>query len=203
MSKGKANAGKPSAPEDKVVRVADPTQIAGSSSEAWTHVLVNQTLKSLWTKHSDPEQCSQQLDGAIDALLGIGSQDVIEGMLAGQMIAAHNAAMECYRRAMLGEQSFEGRNMNLAQANKLSRTYGALAEALNRHRGKGQQKMTVEHVHVHAGGQAVVGVVNRGGSASPKDDGQPHAIEHAPGEPLLGQIEEEREALPSACGSRL
>jgi hypothetical protein len=36
------------------------------------------------------------------------------------------------------------------------------AEALNRHRGKGQQKVTVEHVHVHAGGQAVVGMVEWG-----------------------------------------
>ena len=45
------------------------------------------------------------------------------------------------------------------QANKLSRTWATLLEALNRHRGKGQQKVTVEHVHVHAGGQAVVGMV--------------------------------------------
>jgi hypothetical protein len=36
-------------------------------------------------------------------------------------------------------------------------------EALNRHRGKGQQKMTVEHVHVHDGGQAIVGFVSQGG----------------------------------------
>ena len=35
--------------------------------------------------------------------------------------------------------------------------------ALNRHRGKGQQKVTVEHVHVHAGGQAVVGIVETPG----------------------------------------
>jgi hypothetical protein len=28
-----------------------------------------------------------------------------------------------------------------------------LLDALNRHRGKGQQKVTVEHVHVHSGGQ--------------------------------------------------
>jgi hypothetical protein len=27
--------------------------------------------------------------------------------------AAHNAAMECYRRAMIGEQTFEGRRENL------------------------------------------------------------------------------------------
>ena len=77
--------------------------------------------------------------------------------MAAQLIAAHNAAMECYRRAMLPEQTAEGRRENLSQANKLSRTYTILVEALNRHRGKGHQKVTVEHVHVHAGGQAVVG----------------------------------------------
>ena len=60
---------------------------------------------------------------------------------------------------MLGEQTFEGHRENLNQANKLSRTYATLLDALNRHRGKGQQKVTVEHIHVHAGGQAVVGVV--------------------------------------------
>ena len=66
---------------------------------------------------------------------------------------------------MIGQQTFEGRRDNLAQANKLSRTYATLVEALNRHRGKGQQKVTVEHVHVHAGGQAVVGVIAPPGGA--------------------------------------
>jgi hypothetical protein len=54
--------------------------------------------------------------------------------MAAQLIAAHNAAMECYRRAMLGEQTFEGRRENLAQANKLSRTYATLLDAA---RGRG------------------------------------------------------------------
>jgi hypothetical protein len=52
---------------------------------------------------------------------------------------------------MLREQTFEGRREALSQANKLSRTSGLLVETLNRHRGKGQQKVTVEHVHVHSG----------------------------------------------------
>jgi hypothetical protein len=47
------------------------------------------------------------------------------GHEAAQLIAAHNAAMECYRRAMIGEQTSEGRRENLAQANKLSRTQQA------------------------------------------------------------------------------
>ena len=121
--------------------------------------------------------------------------------MAAQLIAAHNAAMECYRRAMIGEQTFEGRRENLAQANKLSRTYAALLEALNRHRGKGQQKVTVEHVHVHAGGQAVVGMVvgDPGGGDRTKLEEQPHAkqIAHAP-EPALPCADEGRETVPVA-----
>ena len=42
--------------------------------------------------------------------------------MAAQLIAAHSAAMECYRRAMLAAQTFEGRREYLSQANKLSRT---------------------------------------------------------------------------------
>ena len=59
-------------------------------------------------------------------------------------------------------------------ANKLSRTYAMLLEALNRHRGKGQQKVTVEHVHVHAGGQAIVGNISAPGGSAKLED-QPHA----------------------------
>ena len=77
---------------------------------------------------------------------------------------------------MIGEQTLQGRSENLSQANKLSRTYSTLLEALNRHRGKGQQKVTVEHVHVHAGGQAVVGSVEtQGGGDKIKSEDQPHA----------------------------
>src|SRR3981189_3501034 len=69
---------------------------------------------------------------------------------------------------------------NLAQANKLSRTYATLLEALNRHRGKGQQKVTVEHVHVHAGGQAEICLADSGRARPRAGDGsnleeQPHA----------------------------
>src|ERR1700730_4553758 len=60
-------------------------------------------------------------------------------MMAAQLLAAHNATRECYRRAMIAEQTLEGRRENLNQANKLSRTYATLIDALNRHRGKGQQ----------------------------------------------------------------
>ncbi|MGB3142122.1 MAG: hypothetical protein WBB16_15155 [Aestuariivirga sp.] len=137
--------------------------IGGSHSDQWNNTLANQVVQALWIKNLSAEERDRQLSATVAALIGIAPKDELEGMMAAQLVAAHNAAMECYRRAMIVEQSFEGRRENLTQANKLSRTYAALIEALNRHRGKGQQKVTVEHVTVNAGGQAIVGSVEAGG----------------------------------------
>ena len=81
--------------------------------------------------------------------------------------------------------------------NKLARTFATQMEALNRYRGKGQQKMTVEHVHVHDGGQAIVGQVAQGGGATEKDRGQSHAIGYAPGETLRSE-DKKKDAVPIA-----
>ena len=174
--------------------------IGGSQSDNWNNTLANQAVQALWVKNSDTKTRDKQLSATVAALVGIAPKDELEGMMAAQLIAAHNAAMECYRRAMIGEQTFEGRSENLNQANKLSRTWATLLEALNRHRGKGQQKVTVEHVHDHAGGQAVVGMVERpGGGDCGKSEEQPHAkqIAHAP-EPALRSDDTERDTVPVA-----
>ena len=212
------NAAKKPAKLEPEVDHHDPSQlkgslkpIGGSMSDDWNNVIANQTVQSLWLKHSNADDAKQLRHATIAALIGISPKDELEGMMAAQLIACHNAAMECYRRAMIGEQTFEGRRENLSQANKLSRTYATLLEALNRHRGKGQQKVTVEHVHVHAGGQAVVGMVGTppgqpGGGAGVKSEDQPHAsvprsIAHAPGTEMRSQIETERQAV-SVTGSK-
>ena len=162
-------------------------------------------VQALWVKNSDKNERDRQLSAAVAALIGIAPKGELEGMMAAQLIAAHNAAMECYRRAMIGEQTFEGRRENLIQANKCSRTYAALLEALNRHRGKGQQKVVVEHVNVHSGGQAVVGNISTpapGGGAREKTGEQPRALAYAPGVEMPCQIEAERIAVPSTGGER-
>ena len=174
----------PDDPDDQKGKLKD---IGGSKSDNWNNVLANQAVQSLWLAHLDEGGRNRHCSATVAALIGIGPQDELEAMVAAQLLAAHNAAMECYRRAMIGEQTFEGRRENLAQANKLSRTFATLLEALNRHRGKGQQKVTVEHVHVHSGGQAVVGVVEPpGGGDRAKLEDQPHAkqIANAPQPPM-------------------
>jgi hypothetical protein len=199
-----ANQSKPNPkPSPTMVEAHDPAslpgrlkRIGGSMSDDWNNILANQTVSSLWYKNSDFEEAQKQRGAAVAGLIGIGPRDELEGMLAAQLIACHSASMECYRRAMHGEQTFEGRKENLSQANKLSRTYATLLEALNRHRGKGQQKVTVEHVHVHEGGQAIVGNVEGGGMRT-KSENQPHALGYAPGE-TLRSADAERQAVPVA-----
>jgi hypothetical protein len=182
MAKQRENAPKTVVADDPEDRKGRLKNIGGSQSDHWNSTLANQAMQALWVKNSSLEERDQQWSATVAALIGIAPKDELEGMMAAQLTAAHNAAMECYRRAMLGEQTFEGRKENLNQANKLSRTYASLLEALNRHRGKGQQKVTVEHVHVHSGGQAIVGSVNPGGGVASGNQGQPHAkaISHAP-----------------------
>ena len=169
--------------------------IGGSNFDAWNGFIVRQATNSVWYGHNpDADRTHEKQCAALSLLVGISPKDELEGMVAAQLLASHNAAMECYRRAMISEQTFEGRKENLNQANKLSRTHATLLEALNRHRGKGQQKVTVEHVHVHEGGQAIVGNVE-GGGARLKTEDQPHALGYAPGETLRSE-DAEREAVP-------
>lgn len=184
-------------PEDRKGKLRP---IGGSKSDNWNNLLGAQAVQALWLRNSDAETQDRQFNATLAALIGIGPKDELEGMMAAQLIAAHNASMECYRRAMIGEQSFEGRRENLNQANKLSRTYATLLDALNKHRGKGQQKVTVEHVHVHSGGQAVVGNVETpGGGDRTKPEEQPHAkqIAHA-SQPKMRSENEKRESVPVA-----
>jgi hypothetical protein len=175
------NSKKPASDGEKAkeISVKDPNNlkgtmkhIGGSQSDQWNETLANQALRTLWTAYSNDETQKRQYQGMVAALVGIEPRDELEAMIAAQLFGAHNAAMECYRRAMLKDQTFEGQRENLNQANKLSRTYAVLLDTLNRHRGKGQQKVTVEHVHVHSGGQAIVGTIESPAVDSPKPAGQ-------------------------------
>jgi hypothetical protein len=75
-------------------------------------------------------------------------------------------------------------------------------EALKRYRSGGEQKMTVEHVHVHPGAQAIVGNVSRSGegagvAAKPEDQPDAKQIAHAPEPAMLG-ADPARERVPVA-----
>jgi hypothetical protein len=163
-------------------------------------------FKAAFLKTAPPttlEGIERYLDSGM--IKGIGLRDVVEGVLAARMADTHESALACFRRAALAEQTFAGRELGLKYADKLVRSFAALTDALNRHRGKGQQLVRVEHVHVHPGGQAIVGAVTQGGGGGHQEsEDQPHApgsIAHEP-EPPLRCPDAQREALPVPGGGR-
>jgi hypothetical protein len=96
-------------------------------------------------------------DVAVAMVHAIGPRDPVEAILASQMVAAHDAAMEMIRRARISEQPSDIIDSCITRATRLMRTVTAQVVALKDYRSKGQQTVTVQHVDVREGGQAIVG----------------------------------------------
>jgi hypothetical protein len=103
---------------------------------------------------------SKDMNGALGFLQDMQPKDPAEAMLLTQMYGTHLLACRTMGNANISDQASEGVANNIAQATKLSRTYMAQMEALKKYRGKGQQKITVEHVNINEGGKAIIGDIN-------------------------------------------
>jgi hypothetical protein len=94
----------------------------------------------------------------LSVIKGIKPKDQVEALLAAQMAAVHEATMTFARRLAhvdtLPQQDSAERAFN-----KLARTFVTQMEALKRYRTGCEQKVTVQHVSVSEGGQAIVGNV--------------------------------------------
>ena len=98
----------------------------------------------------------------LSVVRGVAPKDELEAMLAVQMGAIHQATMMMARQ-LNHVDTIPQRDSAERALNKLARTYAMQMEALKRYRTSGEQKVTVEHVTVNAGGQAIVGAVTQGG----------------------------------------
>ena len=137
-------------------------RIAGTTDPDFLETLTNGVAAATRGHGSD----IQAVNGSLAALAGIQPRDELEAMLAGQMTAVHNMAMEMAKRALLAGQTVEGVSENVSRASRLMRTFCAQVEALQRYRNAGQSTVTVQHVTVGEGGQAIIGNVDRGGGGN-------------------------------------
>jgi len=108
------------------------------------------------------EELLTKLNASFLIFSGMKPKDSIEAMMITQMIAVHEMALSMSEKALITEQPNEFVEQNINRTTKLCRTYASLVEAFNKYRTKGQQKITVQHVNVNDGGQAVIGDVNQG-----------------------------------------
>jgi hypothetical protein len=180
----------------------------GTTEGGVASILLNSLINAACDGTSSHPPSEQDVNGVLAAVHGIRANDEIEAMLAVQMVATHFAATRALRR-LKGSDTVSQQDSNGNLAVKLLRTFTAQTEAFQRYRGKGQQKVTVEHVHIHKGGQAIVGSVSQSGGRRDNDEnrGQPHAPENAGAITFalgttLPSADEAREAMPVASGRR-
>ena len=109
-----------------------------------------------------------KIEVAMKTMKEMAPGNLTEAMLAVQMIGVHNAAVHFLCKSLAPNQTRGGEDAGVSHATKLSRLFTEQLSAMAKLKGKsGQQKMTIEHVHVHAGGQAIVGPVGpRSGAPS-------------------------------------
>jgi hypothetical protein len=112
---------------------------------------------------------------AIDTAESIDAENGLEKMLAHQLAVTHEAALRLMDRALSyeagGRSMREGDSIEACRlANSAARLMSAFQDGiatLQRMRTGGNQTVTVQHVNVASGGQAVVGNVQTGGAKRP------------------------------------
>jgi hypothetical protein len=135
--------------------------VTGTGNEV-ARVLVAQLASGLalpdW---EDKDGC---LIRACSILAEYAPRGIVETQLAVQMAAVHDASMKFMGRAVDKSQTPEAIDASIARATRLLRLHLEQILVWQRLKGKaGQQRVRVEHVHVHQGGQAIVGAVNAPG----------------------------------------
>ncbi len=158
MSEGTERAGR----QEVVVaaeELGSPAAVTGTAHAGLAARLAGQVAEALWLPGGlEAAEQAARVGAALAALRGLAPRAELEGMLGVQMVAVHGAAMECLRRAAQADAS--GRAAELRQAGRLIALYAKQVEALNRHRGRGSQTVTVEHVQVR-GGKTVMRQINQ------------------------------------------
>lgn len=89
----------------------------------------------------------------------IAPRDATERLLAVQMAVTHTSLLAASVK-MNGAESLEAQEVFERSFTRLARTFTAQTEALRKHRTGGQSRVTVEHVTINDGGQAIVGSVD-------------------------------------------
>ncbi|MFK4488261.1 hypothetical protein [Bradyrhizobium sp. USDA 336] len=96
----------------------------------------------------------------ISTIRSIAPKDSVEAMLVSQMVSVHMAAMRCACRLACTDDLAQQEGIARALT-RLSRTFAAQVEALNRHRNSDERAITVQNLSVQDGGRAIVGNVTQ------------------------------------------
>ena len=136
------------------------------------HGLLSQLVKASAVARQ-PDQGN--LAFMVSTLKSIAPKDSLESMLAAQMVSIQVATMRCACRLACTDDVQQQESLTRALT-RLSRTFAAQIEALNRHRSSGACAITVQNLSVQDGGKAVVGHFTQHANLISAQPGLAHVI---------------------------
>ena len=137
------------------------------------------------------------LNFMLSVIKGIEPRDQLEAMLATQMAAVHVASMTLAQR-LGGVEDVVQQDSAERAFNKLTRTFAMQMEALKRYRTGAERKVTLQHVSVAEGGQAIVGNVTQ----APRENGREKAAQEKAATPAPSLPDTNVVPMPSMGKSR-
>ena len=130
----------------------------GTVSDAFVDMALHHLERAARMPGAGPSNMA--INGAIAMIVARAPRDEVEAALAVQMACTHMVMM-VMRARVGGGHGGPHRLPGMASAiAKLTRAYCTQVETYRRLRGGVEQKITVQHVTVNEGGQAIVGAVN-------------------------------------------
>lgn len=150
-------------------------QAMGTASTEFSEAMLMQL--SRLARRPDQSLDETRLNAMLAVLDAAQPENEVEAMLLMQMALAHDMAFDLAARAHAAEYTNALECLGGLSV-RFMRAFAANAEALGKLRRGGEQRVKVEHVHVHPGGQAIVGDVHShlGGGGAENSAEQPHAI---------------------------
>ena len=146
-----------------------------------------------------------ELDTVIAIISGQQPKNELEAMVISQMAVTHALTMRSFGN-LNRSNSIQQQDSNALTVARLTKAFASQMDALGKLRRGGEQRVVVEHVHVHAGAQAIVGAVTHTGGPRVliENQGQPHATTAIPivasdGQEMRSQ-NPEREIVPVSSG---
>jgi hypothetical protein len=137
--------------------------IFGTDCDLQANALLSHCLKVLkGDEAGNAGEANDERGFMLSIVNDIAPRDAVERMLAVQMAATHVATIRS-ARLLASTQNIAQVQAHYTGYNKLTRSFAAQVEALRKHRTGGKQTVTVQHVNVADGGQAIVGNVETGG----------------------------------------
>lgn len=117
-------------------------------------------IKAIFRIEEDHGENLNRLFSALDRIRDTDPKDAVESMLAQQIEIVREYSLRAAHSANLAGDNLPLLERHLARLERLNTHAIKLIAALDKHRGRANQKVVVEHVNVAAGAQAIVGHVN-------------------------------------------